>query len=80
MGIPIVISRNKGHDYYYNDSMVKFFEPRNPSDLAEKVIELAQDDKKRKLQIKNSLEFLKIHGWEETKRKYHKIIDNLDAR
>jgi len=79
LGIPIVISRNRCHDYYYNDSMVKFFEPENHSDLAEKVIELAKDDKVRQQQIKRSLEFLKIHGWEETKKKYHKIIDNLVA-
>ena len=79
LGIPIVISRNKGHNYYYNDSMVRFFEPGNPSHLAEKVIELAQDDKMRQQQINNSLEFLKTHGWEETKKKYHKIIDNLVA-
>jgi glycosyltransferase involved in cell wall biosynthesis len=59
--------------------MVKFFEPGNFSDLAEKVIELAQDDKMRQQQINNSLEFLKMHGWEETKKKYHKIIDNIVA-
>ena len=79
LGIPIVISRNRCHSYYYNDSMVKFFEPRNSSDLAEKTIELAQDEKMKQQQIKNSLEFLKIHGWKETKKKYYRIIDNLVA-
>ncbi len=77
LGIPIVISRNRCHDYYYNDFMVKFFEPGNPSDLAEKVVELAQDNELRQRQIRKSLEFMKIYGWEETRKKYHKIIDDL---
>ena len=33
--VPVVVSRTTVHQYYYDDSMVKFFDPGSESDLAD---------------------------------------------
>lgn len=77
MGIPIVISRTKGSNYYYNDSMVMFFEPDNHEDLARAVLELYKSPQKRAELIKNSIKFIKIHNWEYYKKAYFNVVDSI---
>ena len=77
LGVPIVISKTEGHCYYYDDSMVKFFSPEDENNLADAVISLANDEAERRMLIDNSQEFLRGHGWDETKQIYYQIIDQL---
>lgn len=79
MGIPIVISRTKAHDFYYDSSMVKFFEPRNSEELARAVIELHDNLEERERLVRNALLFLKKHGWNKSKDVYSKIVNSLTA-
>lgn len=77
MEIPIVVSRTKAHDFYYDNSMVKFFEPCNPEGLAEAVIDLFDNEAERALLVKNASAFLKKHGWNKSKEVYSKIVNDL---
>lgn len=77
MGIPIVISRTEGSQYYYDDSMVMFFEPDNHEDLARAVLELYKSPQKRTELIKNSIKFTKIHNWERYKKTYFNVVDSI---
>lgn len=80
MEIPIVVSRTKAHDFYYDSGMVKFFEPCNPAQLAQSVIELFEDDEGRARLVKNASAFLKKHGWNKSKGVYSKIVRDLIER
>lgn len=75
--VPIVISRTLVSQYYYDDSMVMFFEPGNPNDLARAVIELYSNPDKIKELVRNEGKFNKKHNWEHYKKIYHGVIDNL---
>lgn len=77
MGIPIVISRTRAHDFYYDNSMVKFFEPRNSEQLAAAVIELYDSGEQRERQVRNALAFLKQHGWNKSRQTYAAIVKSL---
>ncbi len=77
LGIPIVISKTTGHSYYYNDSMVKFFEPGNERELANAVIALYKNEEERKLLIENSQKFIQNNSWAITKNVYLEAIDRL---
>lgn len=79
-GVPIVISRTAGHSFYYDDSMVTFFDPCNSTDLAAAVIELYQDKERRKEQVQRSKEFLRIYSWENAKKEYLRIVNQLIQR
>jgi len=77
LGIPIVISKTKAHSYYYNSSMVKFFNPKDGRDLALSVAELYKDSEGRKRLACNAQTFIKAFGWSQTKKTYYQIIDRL---
>ena len=73
MGIPVVISKTKGHSYYYGDSMVKFFEPCNSGDLARAVIDLFRNRASREEQVRNSRRFIEENSWARVKKVYVEI-------
>lgn len=77
LGIPIVISRTAAHRFYFDSSMVKFFEPDNKDDLARSVILLHQNEQDRSRLVKNSQLFIEKFGWNQSKRIYFQIIDRL---
>jgi glycosyltransferase involved in cell wall biosynthesis len=77
LGIPIVISRTKAHHYYFDDSMVKFFEPDDAEDLAKCVIALFKQKDRRESQIQNSQEYLRSNGWPHYKNVYLQIVNRL---
>ena len=47
LGVPLLLSRTKIDQYYFNDSVVKFFEPGNEQDLAEKMLDLIKNKEER---------------------------------
>jgi len=79
LGIPIVISKTKGHSYYYDSSMVKFFEPGDKDDLAKAVIDLYTNEAERKMLRTQSRSFIEKFGWQNTKKTYTQIVQNLSC-
>jgi len=79
LGIPIVISGTTAHRYYYDDSMVRFFEPCDSNDLARAVIELYRNGASRKAMVRNSLAFIEDNGWAQTKKSYVRIVREMTA-
>lgn len=77
LGIPIVISKTKAHRFYFDDSMVQFFQPEDKNELALSVIKLYQDEQKRKRIINSSQIFIQKYGWAKSKEIYLQIVDRL---
>lgn len=80
VGTPIVITRTAASEYYYDESMVKFFEPGNPQDLAKAVHDLYRNPDKRKQMVEDAKKFNEKHNWEDYKKIYYRVIDNLCKR
>lgn len=79
LGIPIVISSTKAHRFYFDDAIVKFFEPENKVELARGVISLYDNKNERESLVKNAHSFMQLHGWQEHKKVYLNIVDRLMA-
>ena len=77
LGIPIVISATTAHRYYFNDSMVIFFQPEDKDELARAVIALHEKKHDQHKLIENSRLFLKSHGWQNHKQIYLDIVERL---
>jgi glycosyltransferase involved in cell wall biosynthesis len=75
--IPIVISKNTAHSYYYDDSVVKFFKPDDEHDLAKSIILLCKNENERNQLASNAYKLIGKYGWKKAKLKYLQIIDNL---
>lgn len=77
VGIPVVISRTKIDQYYFNDQCVCFFESGNHEELAQKIIELARDPARRAAQAERALAYAQQNNWETRKNDYLGLVDSL---
>jgi glycosyltransferase involved in cell wall biosynthesis len=76
-GLPIVASKTKIDQYYFDDSIIMFFEPENYEELAKCIIALYHDPEKRQDLMACGKKFVETNNWECKKCIYLKIIDNL---
>ena len=76
-GIPIVASRTKIDEYYFDDSMIMFFAPENPEDLAKCIIELYKNPEKGRSLAANAKQFVAKNNWEAKEKSYLDLVDSL---
>ena len=77
LGVPIIVSKTKVDEFYFNETIVKFFEPGNENDLADAMILLAKDKKLRDSLAENALRFVQENQWEVRKHIYLDLVDSL---
>ncbi len=77
LGIPVLASRTKIDQYYFNDSVVRFFEPENSEDLADAMVELIRNREMRERLVENGFRFICDFDWDKKKNEYFELIDSL---
>jgi len=76
-GIPTIASKTKIDEFYFDDSMIMFFEPENHEDMAQCIIELYYDPKKRQSLSDHAKSFVAKNNWEDKKEIYFNITNML---
>lgn len=79
LGVPVVASNTKIDRYYFDDSVVRFFESGNPDALAEAMLEVARNPHLRQRMVANALEYSARHNWQSRKLDYLNLVDSLIA-
>jgi glycosyltransferase involved in cell wall biosynthesis len=79
VGVPVIVSSTKVDRYYFNDSVVRFFEPGNPDALAHEMLLLLQDVELRKRLAAQAAQYAAAHCWENRKAEYLSLVDSLCA-
>jgi glycosyltransferase involved in cell wall biosynthesis len=77
LGVPIIVSRTRIDQYYFNDSVVKFVDPENVQDLAEGMLAMIRDKELRDRLAERGLEFARNFSWGEKKKIYLDLVDSL---
>lgn len=77
MGVPVVASRTKIDTYYFNDSVVRFFDSGNSDDLARGMIELLSDEGRRAGLREQGLAYSREHSWRKHRTTYLELVDRL---
>jgi glycosyltransferase involved in cell wall biosynthesis len=77
LGLPVICSRTDTTRAYFDETMVSFFEPGNPEELAEKIVELRSDVRKRDRLVAEAGRFLEEHSWQRERGRYYEVIDSL---
>lgn len=81
LGVPVIVSRTRIDQHYFNDSVVRFFEPEDVADLARAMTELAGKDELRATLSKNGRQFVdQQFDWEKKKEIYLGLVDRLTSR
>jgi len=78
--VPVIVSNTTIDRYYFNDSVVKFFEANNENSLAEAMLQLIKHPEQRQELVRNAREFIKDYTWEKNKGIYLDLVDSLVAR
>lgn len=64
VGIPVVAPRLRCIQHYFSDEMISFYEPENVPSMAEAILTLYRDIKKRNHQVLAARRFLDKYGWQ----------------
>jgi glycosyltransferase involved in cell wall biosynthesis/peptidoglycan/xylan/chitin deacetylase (PgdA/CDA1 family) len=76
-GVPAVVSRTKIDTYYFDPNTVQFFESGNSRDMADAMVEVLTNHKRREALIKSGLEYVERNSWETRKPAYFDLVDSL---
>lgn len=80
VGVPVVVSNTRIDRYYFDDSVVRFFESGNDEALAAAMFELLSDPIARDLQVRNALDYVERHSWKRHQAEYLRLVDGLIGR
>jgi glycosyltransferase involved in cell wall biosynthesis len=77
VGVPVVVSDTKIDQYYFNDSVVRFFKDGDEEDLAEAILFMINHPEARQQQAHNASEFVRTYDWDVNKSTYLGLVDSL---
>lgn len=77
LGVPVVISSTKVDRYYFNDSVVRFFESGNADALAREMIDLLHNRELRSQMAARGSAYAAANCWESRKADYLALVDSL---
>jgi glycosyltransferase involved in cell wall biosynthesis len=80
MHIPVIVTRTPTIEAYFDDDSVVFSEPEDPGALAHRMVDLYRDPGRRRTLAKGAAEVMAQHSWEQERRRYLGIVDELVAR
>ena len=80
LGIPVIAAATRVDRFYFNDSVVRFFEPENDKDLALSIRELIQNQEIRDRLVANAMSFVAEYAWDKKENVYLSLVDDLIAQ
>ena len=77
LGVPVVVSNTKIDRYYFDDSIVRFFESGNAEALAEAMLEVLRNRELRQCMVTRAFEYVARNSWQVRKADYLELVDSL---
>jgi glycosyltransferase involved in cell wall biosynthesis len=78
-GVPVVLSRTKIDNFYFDDSVVRFFVSGDVKALAEAMLEVIGNKALRETLIAGGYRYVDLHSWDRKKAEYLELVDNLST-
>jgi glycosyltransferase involved in cell wall biosynthesis len=75
--VPVIVSNTKVDRYYFNSSLVEFFESNDEQDLARCMLEMIESRERREHLVRNALEFVRTYDWAANSSRYLELIRSL---
>jgi glycosyltransferase involved in cell wall biosynthesis len=77
LGVSVVVASTRIDRYYFNDTIVRYFEPENVSDLSIKIMDLIRSKESRENLALNAMAFVRNYTWDTKERSYLALVDRL---
>ncbi len=79
LGVPVVVSSTRVDRFYFDDSVVRFFESGSVDALATAIVEVLQDRGATQARVVRASAYARSNCWETRKQDYLKLVDDLCA-
>jgi glycosyltransferase involved in cell wall biosynthesis len=77
LGVPVIACRTKIHAYYYDDSIIQYYENDDATQLANQILRLANDPELRARLVASAKEYVEGNTWDARKHEYLQLVDSL---
>ena len=77
--VPVVISSTKIDRYYFDDSLVRFFESGNVAALTEAMYDVLTKETERRAMVERAFQYAMRNSWEIRRADYLALVDSLCA-
>jgi glycosyltransferase involved in cell wall biosynthesis len=75
--VPLLVSRTSIHAHYFDDSVVKFFNPSDDAELASHILFLYHNPGVRQQLVLNAAKYVAANNWKVKKQDYLALVDRL---
>jgi len=79
LGIPVVAASTKVDRYYFDSSVLRFFESGNPESLAREIVDVLRHPEMARQMAARAAEYAARNSWESRKADYLGLVDRLCA-
>jgi glycosyltransferase involved in cell wall biosynthesis len=80
LGVPVIACRTKIHAFYYDDSIVQYYENDDEMELAKQILWLRTNPDRCNQLIANAKEYARRNTWDARKGEYLDLVDSLIRR
>jgi glycosyltransferase involved in cell wall biosynthesis len=75
LSVPVIACRTRIHAYYYDDSIIQYYENDDEAQLAEQIIQLRNDPERRASLVRNANNYVRENTWNACKHEYFELVD-----
>jgi glycosyltransferase involved in cell wall biosynthesis len=79
-GVPVVVSRTKIDNFYFDNSVVRFFTSGDVKALAEAMCDVIENPGLREKLIAGGYRYVDLHSWDRRKHEYLNLVDTLSTQ
>jgi glycosyltransferase involved in cell wall biosynthesis len=77
LGVPVIASKTTIHAYYYDESIIQYYDNDDEFQLAEQILRLKNNPELRRRLAENAKRYLEENTWDARKHEYLQLIDSL---
>jgi glycosyltransferase involved in cell wall biosynthesis len=77
LGVPVIASKTTIHAYYYDETIIQYYENDDESQLAAQILRLANDPALRQSLADNAKRYALENTWDARKGEYLRLVDSL---
>lgn len=77
LGVPVIASKTKIHAYYYDESMIRYYENDDETKLAQQILQLKNDPELRARLATSAKKYIQENNWDARKHEYLQLVDCL---
>ena len=77
LGVPVIASKTRIHAYYYDESIIQYYENDNEGELAQQILRLRHSPEIRSKMAANAKRYVEQNNWDARKHEYLELVDAL---